>query len=127
MKIYKDENLEVRYDLDHKILSAKFLRSHILLKEAAQFTGSIELISPKGVLLDFSQVESLEKFAQDIIDDDLTMQLQGHGVRKFAYVRSPQQKVNDFIMRQFQGERKPEKLEVKEFDNTEEALLWLKS
>ncbi len=126
MKIYKDENLEVRFDLDSKVLEAKFLKEYMLLKEAAQFTGSIELISPKGVLMDFSQVKGMEKFAQDIFEDDLTMQLKGHGVRKFAFVRSPEEKVNQFIMGLFDHGQKPEKLDLKEFDNAADALVWLK-
>ncbi len=127
MKIYRDENLEIRYDLDNKILKAKFLRDYILLKEAAQFTGSIELISPKGVLLDFSQVKGMEKFAQDILDDDLTMQLKGHGVRKFAFVRSSDEKVNKFVMSLFESEDRPQNLDIQEFDNEDDAMVWLKS
>ena len=127
MKIYKDQNLEIRYDLDDKILISKFLKNHILLKEAAQFTGSIELISPRGVLLDFSQVESMEKFAKDIFEDDLTMQLQGHGVRKFAFVLSPEDKINKFLLGLFDGGLKPEKLELKTFENESDALQWLKN
>ena len=126
MKIYKDQNLEVRFDLDYKILINKFLREHVILKEAAQFTGAIELTSPKAVLLDLSLVKSMEKFAKDIIADDLTMQLKGRGVRKFSLVRSGEQKLNDFILSLMEGDKKPEKLQVREFDSEAEAMAWLR-
>ncbi len=126
MKVYKDANLDMRFDLNDKVLICKFLKNFVLLKETAQFTGGIELLSPKGVMLDLSEVEDMENYAKSILEDDLTMQLKGHGARRFALVKSKNDKLNKFVMDLFQGNNKPEKLEIAEFDSADDALIWLK-
>ncbi len=127
MKVYKDANLDMRFDLNDKVMIGKFLKNYVLLKETAQFTGGIELLSPKGVMLDLSEVEDMENYAKSILEDDLTLQLKGHGVRKFALVKSRSDKLNNFVMSLFEGDKKPEKLEIAEFDSADDALIWLKS
>ena len=125
MKLYKDQNLEIRWEVEHKLLINRFLRKHVIMKEVAQFTGAIELLSPKCVMLDMSKVESMEKYAKDLLVDDLTMQLQGRGVKKFALLRSFNNEINEFIFSLFQGEKRPKKLDIKDFVDEKQALAWL--
>jgi len=125
MKIYKDQNLEIRWEVEHKLLINRFLRKHVIMKEVAQFTGAIELLSPNSVMLDMSKVESMEKYAKDLLVDDLTMQLQGRGVKKFALLRSYNNEINEFIFSLFQGEKMPKKLDIKDFVDEKQALAWL--
>jgi len=125
MKIYKDQNLEIRWEVEHKLLINRFLRKHVIMKEVAQFTGAIELLSPNSVMLDMSKVESMEKYAKDLLVDDLTMQLQGRGVKKFALLRSYNNEINEFIFSLFQDEKKRKKLDIKDFVDEKQALAWL--
>ena len=125
MKIYKDQNLEIRWEVEHKLLINRFLRKHVIMKEVAQFTGAIELLSPNSVMLDMSKVESMEKYAKDLLVDDLTMQLQGRGVKKFALLRSYNNEINEFIFSLFQGDKMPKKLDIKDFVDEKQALAWL--
>ncbi len=127
MKIYKDENLEIYFDLDSKIVTTKFLRSHVILKEVAQFTGLFELIKPVSVLLDLSSVKSMEKFAKDLLIDDLPMYVGNSGISKFAIVSSSDEKLNEFIHGLFSQDKAFETLDLKDFGNAQDALVWLKS
>ncbi len=126
MKLYKDKNIEFRLDVGSDILTAKFLNPNPIMYEAAQFTGAIELVHARRVLLDLSLVKEFQREAKEHLIEDLTKQLFGQGVRKLAVLNSPNQEVNEFV-RQVLEENLPPKLKYKFFDIHSDAIVWLKN
>ncbi len=125
MKLYKDKNIEFRFDIGGDILVVKFLNEHPVFSETAQFTGAIELINAKRILLDLSVVKDFSSDAKELLIEDLTKQLMGHGVRKLAILKSPNDKINSFI-EQIIKEKQPPRLKIRFFDTYSDATVWLK-
>ncbi len=124
MRLYKDKNIDIRYDKGGDFLSVKFLQTKVYLQQISEFITSIEIVNSHRVLLDLSKLLEIDQEAKEFFGQELNKVLRNSGIRKMAILKSSQKAINDYLL-EITGSNKPKRLKLRFFDSSQEATKWL--
>ncbi len=124
MKLYKDKNIDIRYDEGRDFLLVKFLKPSVYMQQVSELLAAIDVVHSHRVLLDLSGLAVIDQEASSLFAQDLNKTLFNSGIRKLAIIKSESEDINQF----FQGlieNSKSKLLKLRFWDNRDKAIAWL--